>query len=269
MSGTKRLRSYQDEHTSPRALGASTQLPDGTRRRERAAPDQEDRRPTPSRVLGRQMASVRSRRGLTAAQLADRCAGLGAPHIDRSLITKIENSVRGVSLDEGIILAAALNIAPVHLIAPMGDDNQEVWITPTLAVPAAAFRAFVRGEAPIPGEDDKPYRTEVPDSEWDSRSQRLLNAEREATSARRRLRVAHAKVDLMLEEIARLAPSPFDLAQRSERGVAYERVETRLDAAYDQIAEAKVDLEDATSRLELIREETERLNSSRLPRKQP
>ena len=268
MTETKHLRSLQEARTSPTAWSARKQLPDSTRRGERADSDQEERKATPSRVLGRQMAGIRSRRGLTAAQLAERCAGLGVPQIDRSLITKIENSVRGVSLDESITLAAALNIALVHLIAPMDDDNQEVWVTPTVAVPAAVFRAFVRGETPLPGEDDKPYRTEVPDSEWDSRNRKLLNAEREAASAQRRLRVAHAKVDLMLEEIARLAPSPFDLALGSQLGQTYRRVEARLDAAYDQIAEAKVDLEDAIARLELIREETETLNATRLPREE-
>jgi transcriptional regulator with XRE-family HTH domain len=191
-----------------------------------------------------QLSDVRGRRGLTADQLANRCQELGATRIDRSVIAKIESRARNVSLDEAIALAAALDIALIHLISPM-DDNQEVAVTPELLVPAPAFRAWVRGQEPLPGQEDKPFRTEVPASEWRQRSARIAAAQRGEAGARRRLRVANAKADLILEELGQLPRIAWDPASR----VQEQKLEARLDVAYDRIAEATVELEDAQDRL--------------------
>lgn len=209
------------------------------RRRPIAPPSQ-----TAARVMADQLADVRGRRGLTADQLANRCRELGATRIDRSVIAKIESRARNVSLDEAVAVAAALDMALVHLITPM-DDSQEVAVTQELLVPAPAFRAWVRGQEPLPGQEDKPFRTEIPASEWRQRSARIAAAQREEASARRRLRVANAKADLILERLGQLPRIAWD----PESKVQEQKLEARLDVAYDRIAEATVELEDAQDRL--------------------
>lgn len=57
-------------------------------------------------------------------QLADRTAELGMP-IPRSVLANLESGRREtVSAAEVVILAAALDIAPIELISPVGFDQQ-------------------------------------------------------------------------------------------------------------------------------------------------
>lgn len=67
--------------------------------------------------------AVRERRkalGMSAQVLSDMCAGLGHP-IPRAVIARLENESRDyVTLAELLVLARALNLAPVQLIAPVG-----------------------------------------------------------------------------------------------------------------------------------------------------
>jgi hypothetical protein len=87
----------------------------------------------------------------------------------------------GVSLDEALALAAALGIAPVHLFVPR-EDHAQVEIVPCLVVSALQARAWLRGQEPLPGMDEKTYRIELPDSEW-KQTQQPSPKEREARAA--------------------------------------------------------------------------------------
>lgn len=75
--------------------------------------------------VGKRVAYYRERfsnggRKMTAQALADRCADLGLP-IGRVAIAKLENGMREkVSLAEILILAAALEVAPMQLVFPFG-----------------------------------------------------------------------------------------------------------------------------------------------------
>jgi transcriptional regulator with XRE-family HTH domain len=62
----------------------------------------------------------RQERSMSAQQLADRCAALGAP-IDRTVIANLENGRRPfVSVAEVLVLAAALEVSPLVLAIPLG-----------------------------------------------------------------------------------------------------------------------------------------------------
>jgi transcriptional regulator with XRE-family HTH domain len=69
------------------------------------------------------MRGVRAARGWSAQQLADRCAELGMPDLDRSAVANIENERRQrIGVDELFVLALALGVAPVHLAVPLDED---------------------------------------------------------------------------------------------------------------------------------------------------
>jgi transcriptional regulator with XRE-family HTH domain len=61
---------------------------------------------------------------MSAQQLADRTVELGMP-IPRSVLANLESGRREtVSAAEIVVLAAALNVAPVELLSPVGFDKQ-------------------------------------------------------------------------------------------------------------------------------------------------
>jgi len=85
---------------------------------------------------------------MTAQQLAERCAELGVP-IHRTTITKIENGRPRFDLGELIVLAAALDVAPVALIYPHLPDGEVERLPGDRGSSAAAVWAFT-------GEHDQP-----------------------------------------------------------------------------------------------------------------
>lgn len=73
--------------------------------------------------IGKAVGDRRRASGMTAQQLAERCAQLGVP-IHRTTITKIENGRPRFDLGELMVLAAALDVAPVSLIYPDLPDGE-------------------------------------------------------------------------------------------------------------------------------------------------
>jgi transcriptional regulator with XRE-family HTH domain len=102
----------------------------------------------PSRVVGRQVKRLRERQGISAQRLADRCAELGAPGINRSVIANIESRREAVSVDELMVLAAALNTPPMLLLAPLGDE-QKVAVTPKTVVHPQLLLDWMTGDGPL------------------------------------------------------------------------------------------------------------------------
>jgi transcriptional regulator with XRE-family HTH domain len=200
-----------------------------------------------SQVLAAQLPKIRQRLGdLSGAALSERIEQRGGK-LGRMAISKIENGQRGVSLDEALMLAAALDVAPVHLFAPL-DDDEGVAITPELVVDAVNARAWVRGAEPLPGGDEKTYRTEVPASEWRQSRQptaRELEAMDRWQRARRQLRVAQTLLDMRRDDL-QSTPRPEYVMGRFDPQVAdRERAERRYDEAEVGVAEALVAEEEA------------------------
>jgi transcriptional regulator with XRE-family HTH domain len=63
---------------------------------------------------------LRRQRGLSAREIAERCAEAGVPSLSRSTIAKIESGVRNfVTVEEIGALAAALGVRPADLLSPV------------------------------------------------------------------------------------------------------------------------------------------------------
>lgn len=128
----------------------------------------------PVDVLARRVRQVRTRREITAQQLADRLREVGVQW-DRATVTKLETGRRqNVTLVEWLALARVLDVAPVHLLiepevpGPDADDQaaQPYEVTPGATVPRHRARAWVRGLTNLPGTDLRTFFSEVPAWEW-------------------------------------------------------------------------------------------------------
>jgi len=106
----------------------------------------------PVQALARRVREVRTVRGWSAQELAQRCDALGMPALDRSTIANIESGRRQrVGVDELLVLALALGVAPVHLLVPL--DEQWYAVTPGRVTGTSRVREWLRGNYPIHGAD--------------------------------------------------------------------------------------------------------------------
>src|SRR5690349_18934210 len=109
-------------------------------------------------LVAGQVKQLRRHRGMTAQQLADRCASLGAPGITTNVIANIETRRRDVSVDELLMLALALDVAPLHLLTPDGDATVRLAISPTVTVAHAEdLQQWLRGEQALPQNQARLY----------------------------------------------------------------------------------------------------------------
>ncbi len=233
---------------------------------------------SPRYVLAELLPQIRARAGdMSAQQLADRVHELGG-RLDRAAISKIESKSRNVSLDEALLLAVALDVAPVHLFLPR-DDAAAVALTPAMsAVNTVEAREWLRGHEQLSGLADKPYRTEVPDSEWERTRQpspRELDAANAVERADRRVRVARKVLDMLQREISGLDDDPGALfgrwgglpARKPGQGLLGDDTERRelkqeLRTARAELAEAQVDLDDALSVQHRLRDDRNASNTT-------
>ena len=70
------------------------------------------------------MREARDRAGISQVQLSERLAALGVT-VSRKALLEMERMPprRRVSLDEALAIAAALGVAPIHLMVPFEDDT--------------------------------------------------------------------------------------------------------------------------------------------------
>jgi len=129
--------------------------------------------PMPSDVVAARVREVRGKRHLTVAELAERCAALGAPELTAQALYKLEQRRPGklrprpVTVDELLALAAALNVAPVHLLVPPDDPGAPYPVTSKITTRRFSARAWIRGIGPIdPDADPREFYTEVPEGEF-------------------------------------------------------------------------------------------------------
>jgi transcriptional regulator with XRE-family HTH domain len=78
---------------------------------------------TASEVFGQRMREARERAGISQVQLSKRLAAIGV-EMSRKALIELERQPprRRVSLDEALAIAAALGVAPIHLMVPFEDD---------------------------------------------------------------------------------------------------------------------------------------------------
>ncbi len=141
-----------------------------------------------SEVVAERVQELRKRQGLTAKDLAERCRLIGAPGLTASVIANIESGRRDlngrrrrqITLEEWLILAQALHVAPIHLVVPIDDDHSRYELTPEPPTPSHGLnregvgwvREWIRGNAPLTFMNERIYRSEVPAEEWKSRERR-------------------------------------------------------------------------------------------------
>lgn len=103
---------------------------------------------------------------MTQQDLADACGAIGYP-IHRLTIAKVEKGgtrANRAPLEEVLAFAAALGVAPVHLLAPLEDDAT-VQVTGAITAPAPRLRLWVRGGYPLRDDDAERFVSEMPRSE--------------------------------------------------------------------------------------------------------
>ncbi len=128
--------------------------------------EHDERALAPTRALAARVRELREKRRLTAAQLAAAMTRAGIKW-DRSTVAKLETGRReNVSVAELLALAYVLEVAPVHLLVPL-DDDQLYQVTPGRVEPARSVRRWVRGAVPLDGTDPRAFWSEVPADEWD------------------------------------------------------------------------------------------------------
>jgi transcriptional regulator with XRE-family HTH domain len=115
-------------------------------------------------VVRQRVKQLREGRKMSAARLAELCAENGMPNLNRDVIANLESGRRpNVTIDEVMVLALALDVAPVNLFIPV----DERWLTVgKWIVGAGVAREWSRGTYPLGGQDALTYRTEAPEQEW-------------------------------------------------------------------------------------------------------
>lgn len=109
-------------------------------------------------VVAIRLKELRQRRGYTAKQFADRCAELGAAAITVHVIANIETGRREASVNELLVFALVLDVAPVHLLTPSERRPLTVAITDTVAVSdQELIPRWVRGEQALSASDGRKF----------------------------------------------------------------------------------------------------------------
>ena len=129
----------------------------------------------PSDVVAQRIKDLRKSRRWSLEDLAEQCSEkAGADQLTANAIENIEHGRRDkdrrrrrmITVDELLVFAVALDVAPVHLLVPTEDDEAPYRITPKNGVRRGRARAWIRGLFPLPSTDERVYFSEVPRSEW-------------------------------------------------------------------------------------------------------
>lgn len=96
-----------------------------------------------SQTIAREVRRHRTARKMSAQQLADECARLGHPALQRTVISNIENGRRrDISVVDVLVLAAALEVAPAALMFPAGYAAEVEYLPGKTAAPLEAADWF-------------------------------------------------------------------------------------------------------------------------------
>ncbi len=161
---------------------------------------------------------LRKTRKWTQQDLANAMSARGYP-TDRSTIVRLEKRNRGISVDDLVALAAALNVSPGWLLLPAAAGEGDLPIVGNVKVPAWAAWQWVDGQNPLPTvSEDEGYNTPAEELDFqqgrppDMRQREQHTATKAAKNAYHRVqRVLHhaegpkRKGDLGLETTLKLA----------------------------------------------------------------
>lgn len=102
----------------------------------------------PSQLFSERIREARERRRWSQQDLALRLAEMGSP-TDRATVARTETGARGISLDDALMLAAALDVSPVRLLLP---TSQEDYVALAAGFKVAAYHVepWLLGLTPLP-----------------------------------------------------------------------------------------------------------------------
>jgi len=148
-----------------------------------------------TKTVAREVRRYRDERKLSAQQLEERTAEFGM-RIPRSVLANLESGRREVvSPAEVVVLAAALGVAPVELLSPVGFDQQVEMLPGRMMDPLSAMRWFTgelkletdgpvtRLREPGPAEQSSTYLAEYHDNLISDLRKREANAARAIADA--------------------------------------------------------------------------------------
>ncbi|MEU1194960.1 helix-turn-helix transcriptional regulator [Streptomyces sp. NPDC005813] len=180
--------------------------------------------------VAREVRRHRQAQGLSAQQLADRCAQIGMP-IQRSVLANLESGRRTtVTIAEVLVLAHALNVPPGVLLFPVGyDQSAEVlpdsWIEPFVAVEWLAGRAFFSHDASDDFFDTPLGMTRI-HQDAANNLRRAIQAKEQAMHEFSRLTVRHEKdqstYDALQAESERVRGRLNEIARAAKNGEEYD-----------------------------------------------
>ncbi|MET9818370.1 helix-turn-helix transcriptional regulator [Streptomyces sp. NPDC006355] len=99
-------------------------------------------------TIARELRRHRTARKMSAQQLADECARLGHPGLQRTVISNIENGRRrDITVPDVLVLAAALEVAPAALVFPAGYAAEVEYLPGRTGAPLEAVDWFAGAEA--------------------------------------------------------------------------------------------------------------------------
>ena len=161
-----------------------------------------------SDVVAEQVKKRRRALGLNREQLAEKCAANGLP-LTAAAVANIESGRRGkdgrrrreVTIDELTAFALALDIAPVLLVFPVGQETVSWLLDGTVGTWDAARWFGGHGDDPIPaiGEREEVYRLPIRLYEdHDQAHRRLWVARGNAQALRRRAQTENGEVASLL-----------------------------------------------------------------------
>jgi transcriptional regulator with XRE-family HTH domain len=102
---------------------------------------------TPSETFAKRLAIARRARNWSQARLAKILDELGHP-MHPTALSRIEKETRQVTIDDAVAIAAALDVALVHMIFPIHPEGK-VALTPKLEVDVAKATRWARGRQPL------------------------------------------------------------------------------------------------------------------------
>jgi transcriptional regulator with XRE-family HTH domain len=126
-----------------------------------------------SRVVGRQIRTVRELLRLSQAQLAQRLKDKGVT-MRQVTIARLESGDRRITVDEVFAIAAVLGVSPQLLLS--GSFTSElVPVLPELDVTPNDMRFWLGDERQVPGLDEDTYFEIVPDRDRLARRKRSID----------------------------------------------------------------------------------------------
>ena len=194
----------------------------------------EDRRIVSARVAERARA-LRMDRGLTTHQkMAEALTAQGWP-TNRSTVVRFESGKRGITVDDLVALAVALNVSPGWLLLPPETGNEEIPLVGSVTTPAWAAWQWVDGLDPLPTlSEDEGYNTPEESLAFQAGRPPELR-QREQHPAARAVKTLHHRVRRVLHHAERprtdkgdLGLETFETALRLARQ-ALQRVSNELD----------------------------------------